>query len=152
MPEAWFEALAARRRHDEAAAREAFLRARAEEERSLASEPHNDYFLRVLPMIDAGLGGKDKAFNDARQVSLNTREQAASRTPLVAYQVAVAYAWMDEPDLACQMLEPWVDRPATWSLVKVPNYGDFRLNPMWDALQDHPRFIALVAKFAPKSR
>ena len=152
LPKAWFEALAARLRHDDAAAREAFLRARAEEEKSLASEPHNDYFLSVLAMIDAGLGDKDKAFDDARQVSLNTRDQSAILTPLVAYQVAVAYAWMDEPDLACQMLEPWVDRPAAWSLVKVPNYGDFRLNPVWDALQNNPRFIALVARFAPKSR
>ena len=152
LPKAWFEALAARLRHDGAAAREAFLRARAEEERGLASEPHNDYFLSVSAMIDAGLGDKDKAFDEARQVSLSMRDQSAMLTPLVAYQVAVAYAWMDEPDLACQMLEPWVDRPAAWSLVKVPNYGDFRLNPVWDALQDNLRFIALVAKFAPKSR
>ena len=70
----------------------------------------------------------------------------------MACQTAVAYAWMDRPDLACQTLEPWVDRPAGQSAVKIPNYGDFRLNPVWDPLQGNPRFVALTAKFAPKSK
>ncbi len=152
LPKAWFEALAARLRHDDAAARDAFLRARAEEDKNLAGDPHDAYFLSVLAMIDAGLGDKDKASDEVQHVSLDMRQQSAGLAPVVACQVAVAYAWMDRPDLACQMLEPWVDRPAGQSLVKIPNYGDFRLNPMWDSLQGNPRFAALTSKFAPKSK
>ena len=151
LPKAWFEALAARLRHDDAAAREAFTRARKEEERILESDANKSYTLSVLAMIDAGLGNKTNASNEMRQVSLTMREQSAALAPVVACQLAVAYGWLDEPDLACQILEPWLDQPAGWSLVKIPNYGDFRLNPVWDELQGNPRFAALVAKFAPKA-
>ncbi len=152
LPKAWFEALAARLRHDDAAAHDSFLRARADVEKSMAGDPQNGYLLSVLAMIDAGLGDKDKALDEAQRVSLSMREQSAPLAPVMAYQVAVTYAWMDRPDLACQTLEPWVDRPAGQSAVKIPNYGDFRLNPVWDPLQGNPRFVALTAKFAPKSK
>ena len=151
LPKAWFEALAARLRHDGAAAREAFTRARMEEERILASDANKSYSLSVMAMIDAGLGNRVNASNEMRQVSLTMREQSSALAPVVACQLAVAYGWLDEPDLACQILEPWVDQPAGWSLVKIPNYGDFRLNPVWDEMQGNPRFAALVAKFAPKA-
>ena len=39
LPKAWFEALAARLRHDEAAAREAFLRARVDQEHIVTTNP-----------------------------------------------------------------------------------------------------------------
>ena len=152
LPKAWFEALAARLRHDDAAAHESFLRARAGTEKSLAGDPHDGYCLSVLAMIDAGLGDKDKALDEVQRISLDVRKQSAALAPVMAYQIAVAYAWMDRPDLACQVLEPWMDRPAGQSLVKVPNYGDFRLNPVWDPIQGNPRFAALTAKFAPKSK
>ncbi len=151
LPKPWFEALAARLRHDDAAARDAFTRARVEEDRLFAANPLSSYGLSILAMIDAGLGDKDKAASEARHaLDLNLRDPFSGEAPMVAYQVAVAYAWMDQPDLACQTLEPWTGRPAAWSLVKVPNYGDFRLNPVWDPLQGNPRFAALVARFAPE--
>ena len=117
------------------------------------ANPANGYNLSILAMIDAALGDKEKALTEARRAAeLNAQERFATLAPVVACQVAVAYAWMGEPDLACQTLEPWVDRPAGWSLVKVPNYGDFRLNPAWDTLQGYPRFEALIARFTPKSK
>ena len=61
FPKAWFEALAARLRHDEAAAHEAFGRLRAEEERLLLINPLDGFAQSVLAMAHAGLGSKEVA-------------------------------------------------------------------------------------------
>ena len=162
LPKGWFEALAARLRHDEAGARAAFARARLEEERVVAAAPLDGYALSVLAMIDAGLGDKDKAVGEARHLSDPdpvaqsptgaSVVQSAAMSPTVACHVAVVYAWTSQPDLACKTLEPLVHQPAGAGLVKQPNYGDFALNPVWDPLQGNPRFDALVARLAPGAK
>ena len=69
--------------------------------------------------------------------------------PGTACDLAVVYAWTDQPDLACVVLEQWVGRPAGGKLPKQLTYGDLRLNPEWDSLQGNPRFEAIVARLAP---
>ena len=153
LPKGWFEGLAARLRHDEAGARAAFISAREVEERVLLASPLDGFALSVLAMVDAGLGDREKAVSEARHITgLDSGDHAAAIAPVIACQVAVVYAWTNQPDLACETLEPWINRAAGVSLVRQPNYGDFQLNPIWEPLRGNPRFAALVARLAPESR
>src|SRR5213083_1042766 len=61
FPRSWCEGLAARARDDAAAARAAFLIARAEVEKTVREQPDYGPGLTVLGLIDAGLGRKEEA-------------------------------------------------------------------------------------------
>ena len=150
VPAAWFEAMAARMRGDEAAARTAFHAARVEAERLVQADAQEPRSLGLLAMIDAGLGCKEQAIREARHAcELSLGELSTRQVPVVACNLAVVYAWTGEPELACQTLEAWIARPAGPFLLRQPTYGDFRLNPAWDPLRGNPRFDALVARLAP---
>ena len=148
-PNAWFEALAARMRQDRAGEQAAFAAARVEVERAFQTDTTNGHMLSLLAMIDAGLGNKDDAVREGRRAcELLPLEKASVGAPVVASHLAVVYAWTDQPDLACAVLEKWIDRPAGSSLPAQPTYGDLRLNPLWDPLRGNPRFAALTARLA----
>jgi hypothetical protein len=53
-------------------------------------------------------------------------------------------AWTGERELALEQLEEVSKNPGG------PNYGELRLNPMWDPLRGDPRFEKTVASLAPK--
>ena len=62
-----------------------------------------------------------------------------------AYRVedlAVIYAMVGESDLAIDHLETLLSIPGDLSV------NLLKLDPKWDPLRDHPRFIALLEKFA----
>lgn len=148
-PKAWFAAMAARIRHDDAGARAAFRLARPEVERAVQINAASGRTLSLLAMIDAGLGDREAAVREALHAcELGPGSQSAQEAPILACNLAVVYAWTDQPDLACAVLEKWIDRPAGYQLPSQPSYGDFRLNPLWDPLQGNPRFAALVARLA----
>ncbi len=151
LPKEWFEAMAARLRHDDAAATDAFRRARAEMDRVLLVSPLDTYALSVRAMIDAGLGDKAKALEEARRIATRPEQvqSSGSVAPVIAANVAVVFAWTGQPDLACETLEPWLKEPMGNGLVRGPSYGDFRLNPVWDPLQGNQRFAALTARLFP---
>ncbi len=148
-PKAWFAALAARIRHDDAGARAAFRLARAEVERAVQINAASGRTLSLLAMIDAGLGDREAAVRAALHAcELGPGSQTAQEAPILACNLAVVYAWTDQPELACAVLEKWIDRPAGYHLPSQPSYGDFRLNPVWDPLRGNPRFDALAARLA----
>ena len=149
-PKAWFEALAARMRHDEAAAQTAFQTARVEVERALQLNPTSGVTLGLLAMIDAGLGRGEEAVREATHAcEVSSAEEAADEAPLTACNLAVVYAWTGQSDRACETLEPWITRPAGLTWPMQPTYGDFRLNPVWDPLRGNPSFEELVARLTP---
>ncbi len=149
-PKAWFEGLAARMRHDPAGAKTAFASARAEVDRELHARSLNGRMLSLLAVIDAGLGDRENAVREAQQAcEALPVEKASLDAPIAAVNLAVVYAWTDQPDLACEVLERWVDRPAGTNLPAQPTYGDLRLNPVWDPLQSNARFAVLTARLAP---
>lgn len=151
-PKAWFEALAARMRHDERGAQAAFRLARVDAERTVQTDPANGRTLGVLAMIDAGLGRRDDAVREALHAcELCPLEKLAWAAPVVSCDLAVVYAWTNQPEQACDVLELWVDRPAGFSLPGAPTYGDFLLDPIWDPLRGDARFNALVARLAPQT-
>ncbi len=149
-PKAWFEALAARMRGDRAGAQTAFATARIEVNRSVQSNSTSGRTLSLLAMIDAGLGNKDDAVSEARRAcELLTLGKWSLDAPIAANNLAVVYAWTNQPDLACAVLEEWVGQPAGSNLPAQPTYGDLRLNPCWDSLRGNPRFATLIKRLAP---
>ncbi len=149
-PKAWFEALAERVRGDNVAALRAFALARPDVENALLGDPGNGRMLSLLAMIDAGLGRRHAAVDEA----LRAREQmkkSATDAPIGECNLAVVYAWTGQPDLAFAVLEPLLKRPAGRNTPGQPTYGDFQLNPLWDPLRTDARFRALAKRLAPST-
>jgi tetratricopeptide (TPR) repeat protein len=149
-PKAWFEALAERIRGDNVAAERAFAAARVDVENAVLGDPGNGRTLGLLAMIDAGLGRRQEAVDEA----LRAREQmkrSATDAPIADCNLAIVYAWTGQPDLALSVLEPLTNQPAGRNMPGQPTYGDFQLNPLWDPLRSDPRFQALVKRLAPST-
>jgi len=135
----------AKLRGESAGAEAAFIAARAQQEKLIASQGEYAPALCVLGMIDAALGRKDDAVREGRRaVELLPVERDALNSVRVREFLAVIYAWTGEKDLACEQLEAATKFPASAS------YGQLRLHPYWDPLRGNPRFEKIVAGFAPK--
>jgi tetratricopeptide (TPR) repeat protein len=101
--------------------------------------------ISVLGLIDAALGCKEKAIQEARRAAemLPISKDAVEGPPLVS-NLALVYAWTNEPDLAFQELTISVKTPGGVF------YGELKLDPAWDPLRKDPRFGKLLAQLAPK--
>jgi serine/threonine protein kinase len=149
-PDAWFVALAARIRGDDVAAKTAFTKARPQMEKFALAQPTEGTSLSVLAMIDAGLGRKEEALEEAKRAcDLDTFKTNNLDAVTVRCHLAVVYAWTGAKDPAIGELEKLADRPAASHAICQVTYGDLRLNPFWDSLRDDPRFEALVQRLAP---
>jgi len=68
--------------------------------------------LSLLAMIDAGLGRRKQAVEEAEHAcDLVTFENSGVNAPIVRCNLAVVYAWNGKPDLAISTLEPLVTGP-----------------------------------------
>jgi TolB-like protein/class 3 adenylate cyclase/Tfp pilus assembly protein PilF len=145
FPRAWHEGLLAKLRQDAPAARSAFMTARAEIEKLVHAEPENADQLRMLALIDAELGEKERAIREGRAACdmLPVSKDALEGAILIT-NLASIYALTGEKDLALQLLEIVSKLPAG------PSYGELRLDPEWDSLRGDPRFEKIVASLAPK--
>jgi serine/threonine protein kinase len=101
--------------------------------------------LGKLGLVDALLNNKEAAISEAkRAVEILPISKDAVDGPNVAINLALVYAWTNEPDLAFEALSP---------LTKTPNgiyYGELKLSSYWEPLRQDPRFQTLLAEFAPK--
>ncbi len=149
-PREWFEALSSRMRGDQAGARAAFLAARAEVEKVVQANAGDGRMLGLLAMIDAGLGNREVALREAQRACEQwSPERMSTGAPVVAMNLAVVYAWTEQPELACRVIGERIGQPAGMNLPAQPTYGDLKLNPVWDPIRDQPDFIALIERLAP---
>jgi TolB-like protein/predicted Ser/Thr protein kinase len=139
------EGVIARASGDAAAARTAFIGARAWQEEAIRRYGDHGGDLCVLALIDAALGRKEQALQEGRRAGeLPPVANNAVDGPDIVYFFAVICAWTGERDLAIEQLQ---------TLAKIPNgvrYGELRLDPSWDPLRGDQRFEKIVASLAPK--
>ena len=151
-PKAWFEALAARMRGDEATAQGAFAAAREEAAQRVETGPASPGALSVLAIMDAAVGRTEEAERGA----LLACELAAKRSAMgklrAQHHLATVYAWSGQPHKALALLDELVAQPANEDFTYEPSYGGLRLDPIWEPLRSDPRFAALVQRLAPAVR
>jgi serine/threonine protein kinase len=139
------EGLIARMTKDVAKANSAFLRARAEQEKIVASQPNYGPAVCVLALIDAGLGRKEEALREGRHaIELMPAEKEQVNGAHIIELFAVIAAWVGEKDLACEQLALALQYPIALG------YGQLKLLPFWDPLRGDPCFEKIVASLAPK--
>jgi serine/threonine protein kinase/TolB-like protein/Tfp pilus assembly protein PilF len=133
------EGVIARMTKDDETAREAFLAARAEQEKIIQAQPNYAKALSVLGVIDASLGQKREALHEGRRaVELLPVEKDALDGIGMRKYLAMIAASVGEKDLAFEQLN---------SIIRLPNslsYGDLKLMPFWDPLRGDPRFEKIL--------
>jgi TolB-like protein len=111
---------------------------------ALGPRPDDPRLLGELSVAEAGLGQNEEALRHARHV-----------TEMFPPSVDAVGGAACEMNLAAVLVMTG-DRDATFDklskLVKLPfgliNYGDLKLNPVWDDLRDDPRFDRILAASA----
>lgn len=142
------EGLLGRMMKDEARALTAFNKARAEQEKIVQAQPDHGPPLCVLGLIDAALGRKDVALEEARRAIklLPAEKDFIDGNHMIQY-FAITAAWVGEKDLALQQLETSVRIPSPAPML---SYGELKLMPFWDPLRGDPRFEKIVSSLAPR--
>jgi hypothetical protein len=121
--------------------------ANAEAKRSallaLVPRPDDPKLLGELSLAEAGLGQNEEALRHARHAAeVLPPSVDAVAGPMCEMRLAQVLAMTGDRDGAFDKLG---------KLVKLPfglNYGDLKLNPMWDDLRNDPRFDRLLAESA----
>jgi TolB-like protein/Tfp pilus assembly protein PilF len=146
-PKAWFEAMIARAKGDSARAVAEFSRARTILEQRLAVKPEDARTLAVLAQVDAGLGRKELAIQEAKHaVDLMPVSKDIYDGALVLEGLAQVYTWTNEPERAIELLQKLVTMPG------YTNYARLKLYPMWNPLRGDSRFEKIVNSLAPKDQ
>jgi TolB-like protein/Tfp pilus assembly protein PilF len=146
-PKAWFEATIARAKGDSAGAIAAFSTVRTILEQRLAVKPEDARTIAVLAQVDAGLGRKELAIQEAQHtVDLMPVSKDIYDGTLVLEGLAQVYTWTNEHGRAIELLQKLVTMPG------YTNYARLKLHPMWNPLRGDPRFERIVASLAPKDQ
>jgi serine/threonine-protein kinase len=124
---------------ENAAARAYFDSARVELEALIAEEPEDPRYHSALGMAYAGLGRPDEAVRAGeRAVEIMSPEREAWRGTSRVHDLARIYAAVGRHDEAVDLLEALLVRPAPITRELL------RLDPSWDPVRTHSRFVALV--------
>ena len=146
-PREWFEAMVARAKGDSARATAAFTAARTILEQRLDLKPEHARTLAVLAQVDAGLGHKELAIQEAQHaVDLMPLSKDVYDGALVLEGLAQVYTWTNEPDRAIELLQKLARMPS------YINHARLKLLPIWNPLRDDPRFQKIVESLAPKDQ
>jgi TolB-like protein/Tfp pilus assembly protein PilF len=147
LPREYYQGLIERGLGEDDKAQKAFLAARERAAIDLAKRADNPQRLVVLGLIDAQLGrNEDAAGEGERAAELLPVTKDALDGPEILTLLAEIYAQTGQTDHALDLLE----RAAPMNFG--PQYGDLKLNAMWDPLRHNPRFDAVVESVrTPKS-
>jgi TolB-like protein/Flp pilus assembly protein TadD len=144
VPAACYSILLARLQGEPYVGRTEFAETRQLLSQKVEKSPGNPSLLSNLAVVDALLGRKEDAISEAkRAVEMLPISKDAIDGPRIGINLAVVYAWVDEPDLAFQDMT---------ALAKVPYglfYNDLKLSAYFEPLRKDSRFGELLAKIAP---
>ena len=145
LPSSLYAAWAHRLHGDRPAARAAFDSARVLLDSVLRELPDDWRVHAARGLALAGLGRRDETLQETRwlQQSVVYREDAL-QGPQVAEDRARILAQAGEAEAALDEIERLLAGPS-WLSVHT-----LRLDPLWDPIRDHPRFKALLAKYAER--
>jgi TolB-like protein/Tfp pilus assembly protein PilF len=145
-PKAWFEAIVAQERGDSAQALNALRSTRAILAQRLIIKPEDARTIAVLAQVDARLGQKDLALQEAEHaIDLMPISKDIYDGGLVLEALAQVYTWSDEHDRAIELLQKLVAMPS------YINYARLKFHPLWKPLRGNPHFEQIVASLGPKS-
>ena len=140
---------------DHAAAWESWQQARSELERFLKEQPENYNLLGDLALVETGLGNKTAALALAeRAMAANPVEKDPLDGPAPIEILARVAAQAGEPGRAVAALEKLLSIPYEGALPSgnAPlTPALLRLDPMFDPLQNDPRFQKLISEPHPKT-
>jgi len=145
-PKAWFEAIVAQERGDSAQALNALRSTRAILAQRLIIKPEHARTIAVLAQVDAKLGQKELAVQEAKHaIDLMPISKDIYDGALVLEGLAQVYTWSDEHDRATDILQKLVAMPS------YINYARLKFHPLWKPLRGNPHFEQIIASLGPKS-
>jgi TolB-like protein/Tfp pilus assembly protein PilF len=146
VPAGCYSILIARLQGENPDANPSFAVAREQLSQKVRASPGNALLLSALGIVDALLARKEDSIKEARRaVEILPISKDAMDGPGVLANLAVAYAWTDEPDLAFEQLGV---------LAKTPEgiyYGQLKTDQLWTPIRNDPRFEKLLAELAPRN-
>jgi len=106
----------------------------------IAIDPEDSRLHSSLGLVYAGLNRKEDAMREGKKgVELLPMSKEAWRGAYRLEDLAVIYANVGELDLAIDHLETLLSVPGDLSVSLL------KINPKWDPLREHPRFIKLIS-------
>jgi len=146
-PKSWYQAMIARAKGDSARATAAFRECREILAQRLIVKPEHARTIAVLAQVDAGLGQKELALQEAQHaIDLMPISKDIYDGALVLEGLAQVYTWSGDRDRAIELLQKLVSIPS------YINYGRLKLHPLWAPLRGDPRFEKIVNSLAPKDQ
>jgi serine/threonine-protein kinase len=148
LPTALYAGWANQLRGDHAAARAAFESARVRLDSALVELPDDWRVHAGRGLALAGLGRRGEALREARWLRNSPiYRDDAFYGPMLAEERARILAQAGDADASLDEIERLLAKPAYFSVHML------RLDPRWDPIRQHPRFKALLAKYArPEAR
>ena len=145
-PKSWYQAMIARAKGDSARAMAAFRECREILAQRLIVKPEHARTIAVLAQVDAGLGQRELALQEAQHaIDLMPISKDIYDGALVLEGLAQVYTWSGEPDRAIEVLQKLVSIPS------YINYARLKFHPLWKPLRGNPKFEKIVASLAPKA-
>jgi tetratricopeptide (TPR) repeat protein len=140
-----YSILLARLQGEQAGANSGFAETREQLNQKVLKSPGNAQLLSQLAGVDALLNNKEAAIAEAkRAIEILPISKDAVDGPSIVTNLAVVYAWTNEPHLAFETLGPLAKAPCGVF------YGQLKRDPYWEPIRKDPRFTKLLAELAPK--
>jgi TolB-like protein/cytochrome c-type biogenesis protein CcmH/NrfG len=145
-PQEWKQAIVARALGQQSKSATKFQIARERVAAAVHEHPENAKALIVLGQIDAAMGRKNEALDEARRAIelLPASKDAINGYQLLTRQTMI-HVQVGEFDRALDALENGTRNPYA------AEYGSLKLDQVWDPLRGNPRFEKILASLAPKS-
>jgi tetratricopeptide (TPR) repeat protein len=138
--------MAKRALHDEAGAREVFVKAKGFAEAEIKQNPDEAAAHARLAEALAWLGEKDQALAEInRATELLPERKDAFGGPEITASAAEIHAIIGDAAGAVAILDGLLSRPSS---ITVPM---LKVNPIWDPIRNDPRFQALLNKYSAKA-